>query len=224
MTVAASPVMPPVQGWIRAGNQYAFYKQFTGNPLTENWFIWFLNPATDGPVPYGLFTVPFPVGETVEWVDCVRNLYSHGLTWPATFVNPAPGDPFIRIHPVGTPVVTLAEADRPLNGWPPLEGFVQDGRYSYAGALARAEADLDAFAEPLVTAEWETEDLNASPGRRQDINLAGAVLDTRMVPATLTITRVEISFPLRTLPPRRRCTGGDVKPSTFLDLVLTDES
>jgi hypothetical protein len=40
----------------------------------------------------------------------------------------------------------------------------------------------------------------------------------------VTITQVELSFPLRTQPPRRRCSGGDLKPSTFLDLVLTDES
>jgi len=37
----------------------------------------------------------------------------------------------------------------------------------------------------------------------------------------VTILRVDLSFPLRTLPPRRSCTGGIVKPSSFMDLVVT---
>jgi hypothetical protein len=170
--------------------------------------------------PYGHLNVPVAAGATVEWVDGVMADYPHGLTWQ----TPASPSGLVDAQPIDTPVVLLAEADRPLDGWPALEGFVQDGRYSYTGAQARGEADLDAFAEPLVSADWETDDLNAAPGRQQMINLTGTSVLEGRAPTTLTITRVELAFPLRTQPPRRRCTGGDVKPSTFLDLVLTDES
>lgn len=213
------PVLPPPRGWIRAAGQYTRYSGYAQDPLTQTWAL--ILPAAT--FPYGVFTVPIPIGETVDWVDAVMSLENHGLSWKNPPNSPSEGDDAIRTHPTDTPVVTLAEADRPLDGWPPLEGFVQDGRYSYPGALARANADLDAFAEPLVSAAWETDDVNAEPGRQQVIALSGGST-THAVNATLTITRVEISFPLRTQPARRRCTGGDVKPSTFLDLVLTDQS
>jgi len=214
------PMLPPPQGWVQVAGQFTRYSAYFGDPLTETWSLQL--PAAS--FPYGVLTVPIPAGETVYWVDAVMAFEPHGLLWTHGEGFATPGDLAIRAQPPDTPVVTLAEADRPLGGWPPLEGFVQDGRYSYTGALARAEADLDAFAEPLVTADWETEDLNAVPGRLQAIELTGgSVLEPR-APTTLTITRVELSFPLRTELPRRRCTGGDIKPSTFLDLVLTDES
>lgn len=204
---------PPFQGWIRIGNQYAAYisSSTAGSVLSLRMAL----PEH----PYGQLTVPMATGETVEWLECVMEDYPLSLAW----AHPSPTSGVLWAQPVGTPVVTLAVADRPLDGWPQLEGFVQDGRYSYDGALDRANADLDAFSEPLVTAEWETDDLNAEPGRQQAIHLTGAsVIDP--LDLTLTITRVAISFPLRTERPRRRCTGGDVKQSTFLDLVLTDES
>ena len=219
LTLRAMPMAPPVRGWVRIGNQFARYDGIIGSPAVDGWQISLPDPML---YPhYGTFTIPIAADEVVEWIDGAMSLLMHGLTWDDTR---GLGDPFLRAHPVETPVVTLAMAQRtPIAPWPALEGFVQDGRYSYAGALARAEADLDAFSEPLVSAEWETEDLNAQPGRLQAINLTGtSVIDPLTL--SLTITRVEISFPLRNQPPRRRCTGGDVKPSTFLDLVLTDES
>ena len=219
LSLSPVPSMPPARGWMAVGGQWTRYSSIGDNPLADNWYVYL--PAAD--FPYGVLTVPIPVDEAVEWVDAVMAFEPHGLSWTHAAGFTTEGDAAVRAHPSDTPVVTLAEADRPLNGWPPIEGFVQDGRYSYEGALARANADLDAFAEPLVSAEWETEDLNAQPGRQQAINLTGtSVIDP--LTTTLTITSVELSFPLRTQPPRRRCTGGDVKPSTFLDLVLTDES
>jgi hypothetical protein len=219
LTLAAMPMGPPTQGWIRVGNQYAYYKGTVGNANTDGWQVIFPNPATDGPVPYGRFTVPIAAAETVEWVECVLNLQSHGLTWSG-FINPAPGDPTIRAHAVSTPLVTLARAETTNDKWPPLEGFVQDGRYSYAGAQARAEADLAAFKDPLISVEWSTDDLNALPGRSQAIALSSEAV-TPPMNTTVTILQVEMTFPLRTLPPRRACKGGRVKPSSFLDLVVT---
>ena len=88
------------------------------------------------------------------------------------------------------------------------------------GAQARAQADLDAFQDPLVSVEWETEDLAALPGRSQVIDMASDTIDPPIT-MTVTILSVEITFPLRTLPPRRACRGGTLKPSSFLDLVVT---
>jgi hypothetical protein len=219
LVLKAVSFVPPPRGWIQIAGQFSRYGEVTGNPATDGWGL--MLPVTS--YPYGVFTVPIPVDELVYWVNSVMAFEPHGLSWTWGVGSTTPGDRNIRAAPTDTPVVTLAEADRPLEGWPPLEGFVQDGRYSYEGALGRANADLDAFAEPLVSAEWETEDLNAEPGRQQAINLTGSsVIDPLNL--TLTITHVSLSFPLRTELPRRRCTGGDVKPSTFLDLVLTDES
>jgi hypothetical protein len=150
-----------------------------------------------------------------------------GLGWgsagpPAIPGDPlTPGDPYLRAEPTDTPVVTLAVAQTTLGTWPPMEGFVQDGRYSYAGAQARADADLTDFQNPLTNYEWESDDLNALPGRSQVIALTS---DTITVNATVTILRVEIDFPLRTLPPRRSCAGGIVKRSSFLDLVVTENN
>jgi hypothetical protein len=214
------PFLPPARGWVLVAGQYTRYAGYVGNPIADaEWALTL--PASS--FPYGVLTVSVPAGETVYWVDAVMAFQPHGVVWLPGSVGPTQGDDAIRAQPAGTPVVTLATADRPLDTWPPLEGFVQDGRYSYAGALARANADLENFAQPLVTCEWETDDLNAQPGRQQVIHLTGSsVIDP--LDTTVTITQVDLSFPLRTQPPRRRCTGGDVKPSTFLDLVVTDES
>lgn len=217
----AVPTAPPPKGWIRVAGQFSRYDIVSGDPSVDGWGLLLPTVAT---FRYGLFTVPIPVDEPVEWVDAVMAFQPHGLAWTHVEGDRSGGDDVARGHPTDTPIVTLAEADRPLDGWPPIEGFVQDGRYSYQGALDRANADLDAFDEPLVTAEWETEDLNAQPGRLQTIDLTGTSVMEPRTPMTLTITRVDLSFPLRTQPPRRRCVAGDVKPTTFLDLVLTDQS
>jgi hypothetical protein len=213
-------VQPPARGWIRVGNQYSRYEGIVGNPTTGVFQLILPDPQ----YLYGVFTADIDTGETVEWVDCVMFLTPHGLIWgPPTFGTE--GDPAYRAHPTDTPVVSLsyAQAEVPTDpsSWPQLESLVQDGRYSYAGAQARADADLATFRDPPQSVEWDTDDTNASPGRTQVIELSSAVI----VPAIfldVTILRVEISFPLRTLPPRRRCTGGIVKPATFLDLVVTE--
>jgi hypothetical protein len=213
MLLKAMLVTPPVRAWIRIGNQYSRYEQYTGNPLTGDWTI-FLPAAT---FPYGKFTVAIPVDTTVEWVDSVGSFVPNGFDWG---LDPVFAGQLVHGQPVNTPVVTLAVAETPFEHWPQLEGFVQDGRYSYEGAQARAQADLDAFKDPLPTVEWVTEDLSALPGRAQVIALDSPAV-TPALNLTVTILNVEITFPLRTLPPRRACTGGVLKPSTFLDLVVT---
>jgi hypothetical protein len=214
------PLTPPPHAWIRIGNQYCRYSGIAGDPTMDNWAVGVPEP----PFPYGFFTVPIPAGEIVEWVDSIIDLEPHGLLWnqPPGVTTDGEFD-LIRAQPVDAPVVTLAMAQAPIETWPPLEGFVQDGRYSYAGAQARADEDLATFRDPLVSATWDTDDLNAIPGRSQVIALSSDTVNPP-IETTVTIIQVEISFPLPTLPPRRTCIGGSVKRSTFLDLVLTETS
>jgi hypothetical protein len=221
MTIALEPlaVMPPPRGWIRIAGQFSRYASISGNPIAEAFLLHL--PASSN--PYGVFTVAIPAGEAVYWVDAVMSLEGHGVSWAGGSTVGHGADMDLRAEPSDSPVVTLAQASRPREGWPALEGFVQDGRYSYEGALGRAEDDLSAFAAPLVSAAWETEDPNARPGRVQEIALTGtSVIDP--VNLSLTITRVDLSFPLKTQLPRRKCSASAIKPSTFLDLVLTDQS
>jgi Concanavalin A-like lectin/glucanases superfamily len=206
------PMLPPPYGWIRVGNQYARYGSYGGDPLTG---IWYLNIA--GP-PYGRFTVPIPADETVEWVDGAANMVARAIDWRAGGLERSDWTDETRAASVNSPVVTLAMAQAPVSSWPELESFVQDGRYSYIGAQARADADLAAFRDPLTSIEWDTEDLNAIPGRAQVIAMDS---DAISVSSTVTIVRVDLTFPLRSLPARRRCAGGSLKPSSFLDLVVT---
>jgi len=205
---------PPLQGWVKLGGQYAGYQgsSTAGAVLTLS----LASPSHS----FGQLNVPIAAGTLVEWVDGVMEDYPLSINRLDAVTSGV-----IWSQPTDTPVVLMAGAIASnTNGWPRLEGFVQDGRYSYIGAQARADADLAAFQDPLVTADWETEDLNAAPGRPQVINLSGtSVLEAR-APTTITITKVDVTFPLRTQPPRRRCTGGDLKQSTFLDVVVTDRS
>ena len=212
------PVMPPPQGWIRISGQSARYGAYTGNPLTGPWRLILNSPDS----AYGVFTVPIATGATVEWVDAVMGFEAAG-TFRLGPVSES-GDPTIRTHPPDTPVVTFAHVFEDHGMWPPLEGFVQDGRYTYAGAHARATEDLATFRLPLMAPEWDTDDLNAIPGREQVIELYDGETMAPGIFLTVTVLRVDITFPLRTLPPRRQCTGGVVKPSTFMDLVVTETS
>jgi len=221
IAVAPMPMTPPAAGWVRVGNQYAKYDHFSGNPAVGNWTLHLYIGSG-----YGIFSANIKVNDTIEWVDFVEGVYAHGLGWEAPGLVTS-GDPTMRAHPTDTPLVTLAvaqiETASDPSFWPQLEGFVQDGRYSYAGAQARANADLSGFVNTLETVEWETDDLNALPGRSQAIAMDSPALYPG-VTMTTTILRVEITFPLRTLPPRRQCYGGDIKPSSFLDLVVTENN
>jgi hypothetical protein len=168
------------------------------------------------------------VDETVEWTDAILSIEPHGLLWDvngSTVITV--GDPTLRAQPIDTPVVVLYEREVPFHdgdgrAWPQLEGFAQDGRYSYPGAQARGDSELQAFINTSGTYTWETTDPYALPGRQQAISLLGSQFPGGGIVAGCTILSVDISFPLRTLPPRRHCVGGNVEASTFMDLVVTE--
>ena len=214
--------VPPVPGWVKVGDQYAAYNAFSGSTAAEFWLgmIW---PGE--PVRLGFFANPIPVGEAVTFVDAVRNIAAATWgTYPAVDEHP---QRVLRAQSTDAPVVMMAVAQKEAadipHPWPALEALIQDGRYSPAGALARAQAELAAFENPVISAEWDTEDYNARPGRRQVIAFtAGAGVEAPALTATLTVLNVEVTFPQRTLPPRRSCRAGVTKPSNLLDVLVTN--
>ena len=188
------------------GNQYAAYTMFGGAPAAGEWWL----QLNTGVWPYGILTVPIALGETVEWVDAIMYVEPQASGWdPTGSTVITAGDPLMRSQPPNTPVVVLAVDEVPFANWPHLEGFVQDGRYTYAGAFTRAHGDIIQFSEPLVSYEWDTTDPNAAPGRLQALSFIGPTFPAAPpVLALVTILSVDITFPLPTLPPRRHCVGG----------------
>jgi hypothetical protein len=104
------------------------------------------------------------------------------------------------------------------------EYVISDGRLSVASAREVANADNEVFQSPLEMIEWETIDLNALPGRQQDVNMSS-------FSGTLIISQVEIVWPAEdyahasTLAlavamarPRRRCMAG-TQTSSAIDAV-----
>lgn len=197
-------------GWIKVGEQFLRYdlSTFTGS-------AWNLR-VNQGYFPFGRAITPIKVGETVTWLDWID-------VWKKDAHAAVSGFEPIRDAPAGTELVVLAEAvdgdaGQPFAAHlPPIEALVQDGRYGYTGAATRATDDVSFFRLPLTVAEWVTDDYNARPGRPQVILLT----DVDPVSASLTIQSVTVSFPLRSLAPRRACSAAAVKPSTLLDVLTT---
>lgn len=99
--------------------------------------------------------------------------------------------------------------------------YVQDGRYNYDGALARANAELTQFKAALATGQWETEDMNARAGRYASIvvNLS----PTSGVVGSMFIVRSELTFPKKNYLPRRRCDLSPLKLASILDAIVTKQ-
>jgi hypothetical protein len=95
---------------------------------------------------------------------------------------------------------------------------VQDGRFSEAGAMARAVSELADFAAPIVSYEWETEDLNAAPGRMQSI----ALVEGTPVTADVRITNVEVTPIVTGHPPRRRVRATKIQTAGVVDIWVDD--
>jgi hypothetical protein len=196
-------------GWIKVGEQFIRYEQRSGNQ-----FI--VNVAT---YPFGKMIAPVKTNDSVTWVDWVDEIQGLAHYEGATLDS-------LRAAIANTPLVVLAE-DRDTDvaqPWatalPPIEALVQDGRYGYTGASTRAADDVSFFKTTAFQAQWETFDYNSRPGRLQFINLKGADPVAKQV----TIQTVDVTFDLRRLAPRRRCTGATVKPATLLDVMTTSQA
>jgi hypothetical protein len=201
-----------VPGWIKVNEQFIRYESATaagglGYAL-----------ALSAAIPFGHPVAGISLGDVATWVHWLDTMNSDAHQAPAGTLMPVQGTA------AGADVVVIAEVtDSDANqAWaphlPPLEALVQDGRYSYAGAAGRAAADLAYFKAALLTAQWETTDFNARPGRSQQIQLT----DVAPVSAVVTILNASVTFPLRHLAPQRMCTGSTVKPATLLDVLIAN--
>jgi hypothetical protein len=208
-------------GWIKIGEQFIYYGEAHANAgiAAAPAAIVYINPPG---IPFGLSIATITVGETVTWLDWAdtwsRDTHAGGTVAGGGYTYA----PLLATR-AGTPLVVVQGAiDLDINEpWaqqlPPIEALVEDARYGYTGAAARATEDINFFRAPLISADWTTEDNNARPGRQQVIQLTGA----DPVSAALTIMNVTVSFPLKTVPPLRQCTGRQVKPATMLDVLVT---
>lgn len=52
------------------------------------------------------------------------------------------------------------------------EGYVQDRRLNYDGAVARGDAELDLYSDPLITVSYRTQDVNARPGGEVTVSVS----------------------------------------------------
>jgi len=185
--------------WIQAGGQYLFVTAISGDNHT-------VSIRTSGS---GALSIALPANEPVYLLPQLEGVA--GLN-----ADLGDGDAVVlRIETddaAAQATMAAVEGDDGVH-----EHIIQDGRLSADGATARAAADLAAFASPLTSIEWETEDINARPGRTQSVNFDGLSED-------LLITRSEIAFPRPNALPRRQCEASGVKTSTLYDAALVDQT
>lgn len=177
---------------------------------------------------YGALAAPVGVGTQVMLLPWIlfdpQDRFVGGPSWSPFMRVPS------RLQTEGTPVVlgvrkqnqTIAEdiaAREGSDGY--YEHLVQDGRYSKEGATTRANAELANFANSLVSYEWETDDLNAAPGRMQHIALVNSGGNSAIT-VDVRITNVDVTPLLSNHPPRRAVRATQVQPASVLDVWLDD--
>lgn len=193
-------------GWVRIGTRYLY---FTGGTVT-------VAPAgnlTGIPASgTGSILTAVAIGEIVENIPMV------GL---------AAADALTRALPQGTTIVQVTTRDdaaaqatqAALEGGDGIhEAVITDDRFDLTSAATLGDDDLDNFKGSLVTAEWETEDMNARVGAQQVI----ALTVTDPLSTTLVITAIDVEF--RSGPtdlPRRHCKGDVVRVARLLDVMVT---
>lgn len=96
------------------------------------------------------------------------------------------------------------------------EVYIQDRRLNYDGCVARGDAELDLYADPLVTISYQTQDVNARPGGEVTLSVTSPVtLSGTYRIQTVTISDLELST---TQLPWRSVTASSVR-FDFYDLL-----
>ncbi len=136
----------------------------------------------------------------------------------------APGSPEqVRAQPVDADVVMTERSASGVLFQDFHEQLVQDGRFSRAGALGRGAQEMADFVDPLVSIEFETDDLNARPGRLQAYALPHPD-NPLLVPLTgeYMILSAALTWPVWGQPPRRQCQAAAVHPAKVVDTWVSD--
>lgn len=191
---------PPNQHYLFVDGQYLNY---TGASAGSG-------PGTITGIPatgFGSIQTDLPSGTVVQWANYLKDLSDMNGVATSLQANLKQGDPIISFVVVdNVPSQTALAAIEGGDGI--HEHVVQDGRLNIAGATDRAQQDLTAFsaAGGVITLNYETDALNATVGAQQPVNFT----TTDPLSTTLTITQVEITFPVPNRRPHRRCQATSV--------------
>lgn len=157
------------------------------------------------------------VGEIKAETDIVALSIMAGVLW----LNPDPIDrpaqmavnPYVQIESVGAQANVAAD-----EGGDGIHEFLIEAPDfpTIASGTPIGEADINAFANPILSAEWETDDLNAKPGSPQVVHFGGS----DPIEAVIAIQTVDLSFPVGDRRPWRRCHGGTVKRPGLTEALL----
>jgi hypothetical protein len=197
----------PLPAWVRIDEQYLKVAQLFSSPSPNGSYI---QVPRNG---YGAMTGTVHADAVVTVIDSLGSGYVTGR-------YDAPGSlERVRAQPIDSDVVMTVRSA--LSSSSVHEQLVQDGRYSRAGASARGTREWQDFFQALVTIQFESDDLNAKPGRLQAYNLPDPVV-TGLVGEYMILT-AELSWPVWGLPPRRNCTAAEVHAANVLDTWLVDK-
>lgn len=191
--------------WVRINEQWLLVLNYTSPPTT---------PSIRVPrFGYGAQTADIKAGAVVTVVDSFGDMVTTGR-------YDVPGSPeAIRPQPIDSDVVMTV---RSVTGAAIHEQIIQDGRYSRLGAEARGTREVADFHQALIAIEFETDDLNAIPGRLQTYDLPAGPTLSRMAGDYMILT-AELSWPKWGDPPRRVCYATDVLAADVTDAWLVDK-
>jgi len=192
--------------WIKIDNQYL---RVDDRPTSTTIYV----PRTG----FGSPTGPIKAGAACSTVDSIYNI----LRTPYYGTGPLGGavDETIRAQPIDADVVLTI---RSPNTTGIHEHLVQDGRYTRQGATNRATQELADFSANLTSIDFETEDLNAKPGRLIAYSFDPSHPFLAETSGQFMIVTTEITWPVWGQPPRMRCHAAAVSPADITDVWLTD--
>ena len=187
--------------WVRIDEQYLW---------VTGWFPQAIKVKRTG---YGAMIGPIQANAVVTVIDSLSSGY-------VTTRYDATGTNWERARPQAIDsevVMTVRSATAPAIH----EHLVQDGRFSRSGATARGQQELADFAHPLTTIQFETEDLNAKPGRLQ----AYSFVEPPLAPMAgeYMILTAELTWPVWGHLPRRQCQAAAVHAANVVDAWLVDQ-
>jgi hypothetical protein len=193
--------------WIRIDDQYLRVESFGSN--------WIDVPRTG----FGAMLGPISANTAVTTVDSLGNLIT---TQRYEYEYPSTGtyEEDLRAQPVDADVVlTVRSTEASLSIH---EHLVQDGRYTRPGATNRGLQELADFSAPTKAIEFETEDLNAKPGRL--VAYSFDVGHPFLTPTTgeFMILTTEITWPVWGQVPRMRCHAAKVSTPDVTQEWLID--
>jgi hypothetical protein len=193
--------------WVRIDDQYL---------RVDNWAAaWIVVPRTG----FGAMVGPISANTAVSTVDSLGHLTTTSR-YEFEYPQQAPHEESLRAQPVDADVVlTVRSTEAALSIH---EHLVQDGRYTRPGATSRGQQEVADFKAYTKAIDFETEDLNAKPGRL--IAYSFDVGHPFLTPTTgeFMILSSDITWPVWGQVPRIRCHAAKVETPDVTETWLTD--